>query len=241
MNIKKLSFALLAALCLMSCSDDENTPRTATLTFEGTQWTALVDNPQYMGPQLYGDGSYKWHDTETQLASELTNSYGDGKFWGGGVVISNYVNADLSHNTYDYQLEVPQSNGSKTFAVANSDGYIYFKDGIARRIITLDYSPTTYVLSVEKNGNDFARALNKPTDFLKVVATGYLGETATGKVDLWLTQNGVVLDGWKGASLSSLGLVNKVTFTFEGSDTGQWGLNTPTYFAIDNITVQDAE
>ena len=35
-----------------------------------------------------------------------------------------------------------------------------------------------------------------------------------------------------------MGRVNKVVFNFEGSDTGQWGLNTPAYLALDNITIR---
>lgn len=240
-KIKSVMLAAAAAFILASCSDDDTTPRSVTLTFDETTWDALIDTPQYGGPLLYGGTAYTWHDTKTQLASEFTDAYGDGMFWGGGVVISNYVSADLTHNTYEYQLEVPVSNGSRNFAVANSGAYIYFKDGTPRRITSISYSPTTYVLAVEKNGNDYARALNNADDYLKVVATGYVGTTQTAAVDLYLTRNGVQQEGWQTVSLAQLGAVTKVVFTFEGSDTGDWGLNTPTYVAIDNITVQDAE
>ena len=240
-KIKTLVLAAVAALFLASCSDDDTTPRTTTLTFDETTWDALIDNPQYMGPLLYGGTSYAWHDTGTQLASEFTDAYGDGMFWGGGVVISNYVCADLTHDSYEYQLEVPVSDGSRNFAVANSGAYIYFKDGTPRRILSLSYAPTTYVLAVEKNGNAYARALNRADDYLKVIATGYVGTTATATVDLYLTRDGVQQEGWQTASLAALGAVSKVIFTFEGSDAGDWGLNTPTYVALDNITVQDPE
>ena len=65
-----LSFAVLAMSMAMftSCSDDdENLKR---LDFEGNQWATLIDNPQYGGELLYGDGgetpvSYSWsHPTD---------------------------------------------------------------------------------------------------------------------------------------------------------------------------------
>ena len=37
--------------------------------------------------------------------------------------------------------------------------------------------------------------------------------------------------------LSSLGLVKTIEFSVASSDTGDYGINTPTYFAMDNIEI----
>ena len=42
---------------------------------------------------------------------------------------------------------------------------------------------------------------------------------------------------WRSWDLSALGKVNKIKIDFEGSDTGDWGLNTPAYLCIDNVKV----
>lgn len=46
--------------------------------------------------------------------------------------------------------------------------------------------------------------------------------------------------GWKYVDLTSLGTVNELYFTMDGTDTGDWGLNTPTYFALDKLSVKPA-
>ena len=42
---------------------------------------------------------------------------------------------------------------------------------------------------------------------------------------------------WEDWNLSALGNVNRVVFNFEGSDAGEYGLNTPGYLALDNIEI----
>ena len=45
-----------------------------------------------------------------------------------------------------------------------------------------------------------------------------------------------IIDTWQQIDLTGLSVAaNKVTFRFESSDVGQWGVNTPTYVAIDDI------
>ena len=44
-----------------------------------------------------------------------------------------------------------------------------------------------------------------------------------------------VLDNWSKVDVSILGDVDKLQFEFASSDTGDYGVNTPTYVCIDNI------
>lgn len=44
-----------------------------------------------------------------------------------------------------------------------------------------------------------------------------------------------MVNDWKYVDLSGLGKVKKVTFLFDGSDKGSYGLNTPAYVALDNF------
>ena len=240
-----LSFAVLAMSMAMftSCSDDdENLKR---LDFEGNQWATLIDNPQYGGELLYGDGgetpvSYSWSDATSKLTSSLTAAWGG--FYGfaeGGVAISNYIDADLEkHATYDYQLAVPQSNGSSRFAVVYCDASVSFSDNVARIIKSMDVSPTTYQLGVTKNGGGSAKALTEEGDFLTLIITGYKGEVATGSVTVDMAKDGAFLETWKNVDLSSLGEVNKLSFTMDGSDKSSFGVKQPKYFAFDNVVVK---
>jgi len=65
---------------------------------------------------------------------------------------------------------------------------------------------------------------------------------STGVVELMLADYRFVddsldfiLDEWVFLELTGLGIVSELRFDFESSDVGLYGINTPTYFAIDNL------
>lgn len=237
-NIMKKIYTYLAAAFVSATSMTASAANDEVVTFEGDYFTALIDNPQYYGPQLYGDGSYNWTDATTTLSSELTNAWGDGMFWGGGVAISNYIDDDLANGDFNHQLAVPYSNGSSNFAVAYGDNsYIYFNDGKSRVIKSIDIAPTTYLLNVEKNGNGFGSALENVGGWFKVTITADNEKS----IDVYLCKDGIVTETWQTVDLSFLGEVMMLTFTFSGSDSGDYGVNTPAYFAFDNVTIKGAD
>ncbi len=82
-------------------------------------------------------------------------------------------------------------------------------------------------------------------DWLMLSINGY-DETgaATGTVEFYLADfrdvnpaNDYIVSTWQTVDLSSLGYVKKISFNFYSSDVGDWGINTPTYFALDNISI----
>ena len=61
-RIIKVSLAAAAAVILAASCQKEPDYTLKTLSFEGSKWDALVDNPQYGGPLLYGkyDAAALW-------------------------------------------------------------------------------------------------------------------------------------------------------------------------------------
>lgn len=225
-----------------------------TLDFESEKWTELVDSKQYMGDLLYGknaDGivDYSWADISTKLSSKLTAAWGGA--WGfaeGGIAISNYIDDDIKgHNSYNYQLAVPKSNNSKNFAVVYCDATMSFSDKRARAINSIDVSPTTYQLGVAKYGDTTAKALTSKGDYLVLVITGYDKDgKEVGKQEIDMARDGKFAEDWQTIVLN--GSVNGKTntfapavsykFTMTGSDASAYGgINTPAYFAFDNVVV----
>ena len=246
-----LSFAVLlvSMAALQSCSNQDNAVEqpqdlTKTVSFEGQYFNSLIDNPQYGGVLLYGANPaepviYSWTDEATGLKSELSATWGG--YYGyseGGIAISNYVSSEVeAHADYLHQLEVPVSNGSSNFAVMFAPASMTFADGAAHEVVSFDVAPTNYELGSIKYGLNGASALTE-SGYLTVTVTGYNGTAATGTVDIDLARDGVLLEGWKTVALSSLGKVTKLAFTMSGSDMGSWGLNSPAYFAFDNVVVK---
>lgn len=111
-----------------------------------SDWSSLIDSPQYGGSMLYGDGSgfdtlekaYKWTDSgNTELSSRLCNGYGSYCYWSGGHAVSNYASSDyVTNGDFNHQLTVYKAgaegdvrtggghNGSNNFAV-----HYGYKDG----------------------------------------------------------------------------------------------------------------
>ncbi|HBE55718.1 MAG TPA: hypothetical protein DDW22_06960, partial [Prevotellaceae bacterium] len=66
---------------------------------------------------------------------------------------------------------------------------------------------------------------------------GFNGTNPTDSVNVALCAAGGFMTKWCTCSIASLGKVTSLKFTMEGSDTGEYGLNTPAYFALDNVVI----
>lgn len=118
----------------------------------GSDWTSLIDDPQYGGPLLYGSSgagfnteseAYKWTDeNNTMLSHVFPYNYNAYCYWGGGHAISNYGTGDIAdYGGFQTQLTVYKKgvsgltrtgaghNGSNNFAVHYGyiDGSAYNK------------------------------------------------------------------------------------------------------------------
>ena len=239
-EMKKYLFTLAVlamGMTVFTSCDDEDEQKTAVLTFEGENWNALIDNPQYNGTLLYGPNAlnYKWSDAATGLNGGLTLAWGGQYGYSeGGVAISNYIDTNLTeHATYNYQLAVPASNGSKNFAVVYCDAKINFAEGVKRVIRSMQIGPTTYELGVVTNGDGYAASLAKSGNFTLTITADN-----GNKIDVDMARDGKILNTWTKVDLSSLGAVNSLSFTMDGSDKSDYGVKHPKYFAFDNVVVE---
>lgn len=106
---------------------------------------------------------------------------------------------------------------------------------------------TTYAYLAMRDGDDFAKKFggwtaNDPDWFLLTITGKNADGQTTGSVDFyladfrspWYSQD-YILDSWEYVDLSSLGAVSSLEFALSSSDMGAWGMNTPAYFALDNL------
>lgn len=111
------------------------------------------------------------------------------------------------------------------------------------------FTNTTYAALSMLNGDSFAKkfggASGNDEDFLKLTISGWnAADQQTGAVDFYLadyrfadnSQDYIVRD-WTFVDLSPLGAVSKLGFDLTSSDTGPFGINTPAYFALDDLSV----
>lgn len=216
-------------------------------------WSSLIDTEQYEGPLLYPDTQdwlYNWNDDgNTFLASTLTNNYYDYKFWGGGHALSNYVGTDLAEGDFNHQLQVCTTgghdgsanfcihNGSNKYALASMLPKLRFSDNTARTVDHMWVMNTTYVVNSIVNGDTMSPAFGEE-DFLKIVAIGLdASDKEVGRSEFYLARGTEYITEWTCWDLSSLGAVAAIAFNVEGSQNSNYGLNTPAYFAYDDVAV----
>jgi len=100
------------------------------------------------------------------------------------------------------------------------------------------YSYFAMLTGDDGNATPFVKGPFGPDDFLELSIIGLdAGGLATGSVEFLLADGASIVDDWTFIDLSSLGEVRGLRFALDSSDAGPFGINTPGYFAVDNISI----
>lgn len=269
----KKYFYLLAVACatvgFTACSNDDDAPKEElptydVVTFDGTTWDALIDNPQYGGKLLYGETGngystdkdvYEWTDATTSLHSKInyvSNQYSTGwAYSNGGAAVSNYTNEVSESTGYTLQLSIPtglNAHSGKNFIMlygyngsyGDSRPVLDFKDGKARKILGLYYTASAYFNSVMKYGNSYCAKATSSTS-ISVVFEGFDSACkSTGTVKGTLQNGTTSMTGWTYIDLSKLGAINSLKIDYEYSDDmkSYGDFAAPGYVAIDDIAIE---
>lgn len=136
------------------------------------------------------------------------------------------------------------SGGSATYGVAfgseRGDSVINLPAGSTP--VSMDVTNTTYVAQSITLGDSFARAFRQG-DFFRLDILGFtgLGGTGTqvGDLPFYLADfrgtSLILVRDWTTVNLGALAGSSSLTFTLTSTDVGNFGINTPTYFAVDNL------
>jgi hypothetical protein len=181
----------------------------------------------------------------TSRGASFANTFGiDGDYnfpYWDGFAFSNVVNTTDGSFTNQYASYPGGGFGSSAYAVAYSDAAAVELPGPST-IAGFRIANTTYTYLTLVHGDEWGFTSPLPAGgWFRITATGRLAGVATGSTtfdlaDLRGAAPTGVLPGWSWFDLTALGAVDHVDFAFSGSDTGAFGLNTPAYFAMDNLT-----
>jgi hypothetical protein len=138
-------------------------------------------------------------------------------------------------------------NGSQQFAVAYISDYnkcqAFMSDTVNGTAITGCYiNNTSYIVSAARGGNSYEGDF-VTGDWLLLTATATNADGTTVKDSLYLIDfrssiesEHTYLTDWTWFNFSNMGSnVRYITFTMTGSHTGTYGLNTPSYFCLDDF------
>lgn len=171
------------------------------------------------------------------------SSFGD--YWSGGFAISNKTDAQLDSGVVGYNklhnaVVAYGADSTDNYAVAQQDARVILTGNAAGKQVDGVYvTNSNYAYLSMKWGDGFARKFGD-TDFFRLNIIGFKNGTSTDTVPFYLAQNGNIVSSWTWVDLKPLGNVDSVLFRLTSSDVGQFGMNTPGFFAIDEFTTRDA-
>ena len=115
-----------------------------------------------------------------------------------------------------------------------------------KSVTSFEVTNTTYTALSMKIGDQYAKQFNaKDKDYLKLWIIGCFGGKAKDSMSYNLASftsvdptKHYIQKSWKKIKTPKLTNIQEVRFRLESSDNGDWGMNTPAYFAIDNIVIE---
>ncbi len=217
-----------------------------TFTFNGL---ALPDTGFCNGQNLPG----YFADTVNNLSVKLYNHYDEtyGSWYGFGYSVW----TDDSTNSYTNQWSTFAGYLlDSTFVVGyvgidwTDENYPNIPSGLkfntTVRPVGFYVSNITYSALVIRDGNSFTQPFSDG-DYFKLVITGYLNGQMTDTTVHYLADytdgKNFVQKDWSYVDLGNLGIVDSLAFNLVTTDVGAYGANTPLYFAMDQLSVEQAQ
>lgn len=169
-------------------------------------------------------------------------------YWSGGYAYTNKKDSSIAGLSNLYGCKAFNGyNNSNYYVTAQPGAFIKLKspaNGVSGFYIT----NSTYAYKSMKNGDQFAKKFggvsgNDP-DFFLLTVKGYKnGVVKQDSVNFYLadfrnSNNSLdyIVDNWQWVNTASLNQVDSITFILRSSDVGQFGMNTPAFFCMDNFT-----
>lgn len=177
-------------------------------------------------------------------------------YWSGGFIYSRSTDVTTAGYLNDFSAFTGMgANNSSNYAVSNSYSGSSIDFGEETELTSIALTNSTYAALSMLNGDFFGKVFGSVTnaqgnpdgtngeDYFRVLITGFdMNGDTTEQVVFYLadyrfadsTQDYIV-DSWETVDLTSLGTVRYLEFKLESSDVGANGMNTPAYFALDNL------
>jgi hypothetical protein len=213
------------------------TASAATVTFEGLLSGAGTYNNNAGASGAFAIGG-----------ASFSNSYDPVYGYSSGFAISNTTDTTTAGYLNQYSAVTGSgAGGSPSYAISYSIANVKFATTQNLSGLGASITNTTYTGLSMQTGDDFAKKfgglLGNDPDYLKLTISGFASGIATGTlVDFYLADfrfannsQDYIINKWTFVDFSALGTVDEIRFSYASSDVGQFGINTPTYFAMDNF------
>lgn len=206
-------------------------------TYNETDYTFIEFSPFAFSHLISGSswgGSY-W-DGFT-ISRNSGKSGWQGNTAGGGMKLEDTGGAVVDANEpylIGYWSEFMETPDNHSTMMMFNDGQNYRAEGVWVTNVANAYASVS--------GEDaYARKFDQEGDSFTLVAHGVGPDDSEKTVSIELAgyHNGQfsAVSDWTYFDLSNLGRVESIYFTMTSTDSGTWGINTPTYFALSHLTI----
>ena len=216
--------------------------------------TVVTFDDLTLAPNSHWDGSDSTFGF-TSGGVYFENSYNfDWDYWSGGFIYSSSTDVTTAGYTNDFSAYTGTGgNSSQNYAV-NYGGGIDF--GTEKALASIQITNTTYAALSMLNGDAFGKVFGSPNDaqgnpdgtngedWFRLLIIGKDAQSnTTDTVIFYLADyrfvdnmQDYIINTWETVDLTPLGEVQFLEFELQSTDQGSFGINTPAYFALDNIS-----
>lgn len=200
---------------------------------------------------IYFDSESYWNGSDgsgsATFGTVTFNNYYEDNDWGGyweGFAYSNIT--DVETPGYENQYSAFIDGGGDPY---NIYSVAYVSGESATITMPYEVDPlnmlvtnSTYAYYTMLNGNLFSSPFNEGDWFLLTIKGYDSDNNEVGSVEFYLadyrTSESYIVDDWTPVSLGSMTGVAKLVLHLSSSDNSDWGMNTPAYVCIDNLTIK---
>ena len=250
--MKTNKFFLLAAIAcgaafMTSCSTNDNPVGTSSESVKVVSFENQVLNESGFwcgdtsGVEFDNWGSTGYACSYTEQDVTLPVNYTPAWTSWSGFAISN-----RKESTYNgLTLITDQFNNITGKAYAGNNFCVVYTFGEAitfskpSEVLGFYYTNDAWTVDAILNGDGMTPGKFEAEDWLTCTVTGTKEDNSTASVDISLAKNGKYVQFWQWADLSSLGKVTSLSFSFSGTKANDYGLTTPTYICIDDLTYKN--
>ncbi|MGE0560479.1 MAG: DUF4465 domain-containing protein [Flavobacteriales bacterium] len=219
-------------------ADFENLTLPAESYWDGSDLSGTHNNGEFHSEFTSGDFTFP---------NVFDTTWGAPGYWLGGFAYSNMTDSVTSGPGNKYSAKAGSGDNSANYIVGSNNssftGNTMFFNSIQFAITN-----STYAYNSMRDGDAFAKKFGGPTgndpDWFKLAIKTFQQGTTCDSLDFYLadfrfadnSQDYIIKD-WRIIPIYSNCVFDSIYFELSSSDVGTWGMNTPAFFCIDNISM----
>lgn len=211
---------------------------------------ALPTDSFLNGEQEITNSSWKGFENGNLLFENIYDT-SFGGFWSKGFALSTMRDSITEGFTNLFSAITASGHMSPTYAIGQNNAWIYNNDSSIQMAEGVYVTNSTYAALSMKNGDAFAKKFGgtsgNDSDFFVMHFVGFFEGNLSDTISFYLADyrfsnnnEDYILNSWTWVDLTAIGKFDSIQISLASSDNGQFGMNTPAFYALDDFTVKPA-